>query len=503
MTSAASPTPVVVALALALTVLVAAPGLAASEADPAPTELRTDAEGLGGFTITGTATPLVVEFFEPVIPAQVEPGEPHFEASESYTSASLSTGPTSRALASSLWPGPLLGDGLGTLVEGQVYPVKADARYPQGPEEERLELPGGSGMRASARGLDVLAEATSARSPSRAAAHFGNVASTSGATVEDAIARSRVRSAVTDVALLEGLITVAGVRTELEASSDGATAATGGVTEVTGLAIAGQGFVVDEQGVRAVEDGAPGKTSLPVPSSLPDADQLRELLGVVVELVPHSEAVEAADASRSAGGVRITVDTAAMRAALAVLPIGELVDAVPDDVAARVAPLLQLSPRIVYVLGRGEVRAVASRPLDLGVPDPAVTAPSPGGRDEGFLAAPGPPPAPDAPPGPATAPPEAPTRLMPPAVAPPVPSSAGRGLPALFAGIPPAAVAIAVALTGLAAYGLSGLTTMAFGGSASACALGASRRVPDLRRRPGAATQGLSAPGPRDPPEGR
>jgi hypothetical protein len=468
-------TPVLVLLAFSLLL-----GPIAAADDAAPGQVRTDPGSVAGYTIVGTGAPMTMLLYEPVIPAPVDPGEPHLEASESYTRVSLSTGPTARALASSFWPGPLFGDGMETITEDQFgYPIKADARYPQGPETDEQELPGvGAGMRGSALGLDVVAESTSKRSPSEEAAGFGNVASLSTATVEDGIAHTSVLSTASDVRLLGGIISIGSVRTTLEATSDGAAGHAAGATEVSGLTIAGSGFTVDEEGPRPVEDDSPGQGSLAVPRALPGAEELREALGIEVELLPHADAGEGADVSRSAGGLRITVDTNVMHAALNQLPLFELVDALPDEMATELYPLLDLSPKIVYILGRASVRAAATEPLDLdlGLPPPPAPAPvSPPADVHSDLAAVADFTAPPAPEAPAPAEPKTAPGLEAPVTA------VSEQLPELFGGIPAALVIAAMLLVGLAGRGLAALTPLALGGTAPPCTQGAPQRAPNLR----------------------
>lgn len=336
-------------------------------------EVRTATPGLGGYAIEGEAAPLAVRVFEPVSPSAsfTDPGDPHAEANEAFSRANLSTGPDARALASSVWPGTLLGDGFGTITgeilgDPQDYPAEADARYPGGPETATGPSQGQL-MRASAKGLDVVAQARSSESPSPNAVSYGSARSRAETTVVEDVAINRVDSAVSDVRLLEGLVSIDSVRTTLEARSDAATGATGGITEVTGLTIMGTGYTVDQGGLRPVEEESGGETLLDVPSTLPGAEELREQAGIEVRLVGHEETVDGAIAERAAGGLEIVVDSNKLRAVVDTLPLEEAISGLPEDLRSELAPVLRLSPRIVYVIAAGKVRAAASLPPEFDV----------------------------------------------------------------------------------------------------------------------------------------
>lgn len=467
-----------VSLVSAALLAVALPGLAGAQEGE---QIRTEVEGIYGYNASVHGSPFSILFFERVIPIPTDPGEPQFEMTYAHTSTRLLTGPQARALASSVWPGPALGDGFSTVCQcPQHWPARAEATYPGGEQRAEQTAPGGGGMTASALGLDVVAHADTSDPAAPEAAATGKFRSTSISTVRDGVNIATVDASAEDVSMLGGTITFDSVRTTLRATSDGQVAATQGKTEVSGLTIAGQGYTVDENGLRPVQDGDGGETLVPLPSTPPGADQLREQLGIEVELAAHDEQVEGASARRSAGGLRITVDTNVLRSRV---PLRDIIAPLPEEVRLEIEPLVQLSPRTVYIFGRGAVAAAASPPFTFDAPPPpppAAVPPSlPGSSgDIGLPTSPGltsSPPLSSAPPTTAGEP-------VPQVAAPPVPATTSGGLPELFGGLPIGLVLLGLGATGLGARGLSGLTGAALAaGGGGLCSRGAVKGVPDLR----------------------
>jgi hypothetical protein len=484
------------AAALALTLLIAIT-MPFGGADAAE-KVRTDPGPLPGYIIEGRAAPLSMLMYEPVIPVPVEPGEPHGEGSLSYTLTTLNTGPQGRALASSVWPGAALGDGFSTLCEcDENYRAKSEANYP-GREEQQTNTQGsketGSGMFTEALGLDVLARASSAESPNAEAMGLGNAWSRNESTVRNGRAISSVVSAVEDVALGGGVITIDSVRTDLKAVSNGKKASTTGVTEVNGLTIGGQGYQVDEKGIRPVQDDKPQDSPVQLPE-MPGAKELHDQLGIKVIMTEHTKSRAGAAASRQAGGLRISMETAVLKNALMEnLPIQDILDSVPNEIKGQFAQLLALAPRVDFVFARGQVEVAGSRALKFDLPDP----PKP------------PPPADDPPAPPADTPPASTPVDTTPEQAPappmggtdtgPAPADSGGLTPVaapaapaapvtpasaqipLGGGVPAALVGAGLVLSALGGRALAGLSGMAMGGASGAfCSRGSPRRVPNLR----------------------
>ena len=496
----------------------------------ADNHIRLTAEGIGGFSTSAEAAPSGVEFFAQFIPIPVDPGEPQFEITQSFSVTDLDVGPTGRAAASSVWPGAGVGDGFGAVCEcDQTYPIKAQANYPGETTQQDASVPGqGGGMTAFAEGLDVVATADTSDNPAPELMTFGSVASRSESHVFDGEVVSTAYASVGDVSLLGGLVTIDSVVTDLAARSDTEVATTGGATAVTGLTILGTGYTIDQDGLRAVEeepddddgdgDGGttPGGLLGDVTDVLPDAvsvlqslvgsEALREEAGISVQLVEHVEDINGANGSRVAEGLRVIIETAPLRSVLDIVPFADIVGGVPDpDLQAQLFFLLGLRPRIDFVIAAGRVRAAANAPF--------VFTPPP-------LPPPAPPPAPaptaTAAPPPSTSPPSSPTTtttttrpsggittssgsagtpVQAPQVSPPQqqPVAAPPVTPVtvsvpnipLFDGLSPFFAVLAVLFAGAGAWGLTGLTQTMMIGTATAeagntCAL-TNRELHDLR----------------------
>ena len=172
-----------------------------------------------------------------------------------HTQATLSTGPTAYALASTAWPGPLVANAgsLAVLLGGPPeageanYGGRAEA-FSTGPNE--AELPS---MRARAEGAVAEAEAGAQDVEGQPGAATGDVQTLSRSTYEADVLRATSSCTASDIGFADGVVAIGSVRTEAEASTDGGPGTAGGRTVVSGVTIGGQPAEVDENGVRFVD----------------------------------------------------------------------------------------------------------------------------------------------------------------------------------------------------------------------------------------------------------
>ncbi|MFC6345191.1 choice-of-anchor P family protein, partial [Nocardioides hankookensis] len=191
---------------------------------------------------------------------------------------------------------------------------------------------------------------------------------------------STARSALGDVSLLGGLIELDGLVVTSTSSSDGKTGAPAGKARLGGITIAGQEFSFGPDGfVAAGQSGAiPG---------LPDqAAKALDQLGIRLVL-PKPELVRQQDkATSDLAGLRVEIETGVLKRQLDALPLGDLVDAVPDE-AGQLKSLLQaavgLSPKIVLDLGNAGTSVDTVQALEFPTTDIPDNDPSGGGAPAG------------------------------------------------------------------------------------------------------------------------
>ncbi|WP_436795846.1 hypothetical protein [Actinospongicola halichondriae] len=181
-------------------------------------------------------------------------GYPQAQSKTAHTYSSLDTGANGLALASSEWPGELVGNAgslaqvFGAPEEAGVlnYPVRAEASTAGPPEAS------GPGMAARVDGPLAEAVATSGGFTGEGSEFltFGEVRSVSRSELVDGVLVVTASATVTDIDI-GGVITIDSVRTTSIARTDGTTGSNEGSTAVSGLAVAGQPARVDENGIHA------------------------------------------------------------------------------------------------------------------------------------------------------------------------------------------------------------------------------------------------------------
>lgn len=472
-----------------LTVVVMTGAMAAVGAPAEGDAVRTDT-GLGGFSVSADAAPFKILVDDPSNPLPRPEESAIVEADPSFTLAEVATGPAARGVASTVWPGNLLGEGIGAATSTTYsYPVKAEARYPDKPFVQD-DPAGGSGMHATAQGLEASGTAVQTPKDIPGSVSVGSVTSTTTAVVDKTdVAIGHSTSRVSDVTLL-GLIHIGSVSTEVVTRSDGKKQSSTGATVVSGLSVAGVGaFSVDETGAHAT--GAPATGPLP----LGQLDVLKAA-GITIGGVSQAGTSDASGVTRDAKGLRITIDTTMYRKALS--------DSTPTAVTAAIyqafgaLPLppqaatyksflyytLSATPKLTFILGAGHSTTVANLPLSFTFPPaPTFGAPSGGGlfppSTVGRVSAP-------VLPGTSSVVPPTTTAgadgQAPVVSAPTTVTASSSSAPDPFKGVGALLVLGALLAAGIGGWGLMRLEGLAMGAAAGrGCTLGAPSTIPDLR----------------------
>ena len=377
----------------------------------------TTATPYGGFTTSATAIPLRIEIWEPAIPI---PAEPQAELNFSYTNVGGASGPDSNAMASAMWPGAAIGNGLptllgtfglpATLIPGG-YPVHVNSEFPGKPNSGTQEfIPGMVGRVSStdkvssARagystsgevGGDASNDKTSSLLTDLLSGNLGalgsllngpnstsdtgsnplgllsalvSVGGMSASSVTDysdsSVVSATGTSEIGAVSLLGGLVKLSGVNVTAQSSSslDGGGKTTQKANYGT-LTVAGQSFKLTSDGIEAG-----GKTT-----KLPDTalGKLLAPLGISIDLPKPTKKVNGKEATSNATGPVITIDTKPVISLLQLdkLPLGSLLAQIPDS-AGQAKGLLMSAlvahPKVIVYLGTVSTSAQTIAALDFG-----------------------------------------------------------------------------------------------------------------------------------------
>ena len=453
--------------------------------------VRTDT-GLGGYSIKAEGAPVLVLVDDPNVAIPRPTGTAAAEGDPNYTQATVATGPNAYGLASSLWPGNLLGTGLSAINPSiPQYPLKVEARYPDGPTKGSSPngaFPGNSPdndviTSSSATGLDATAVADGAPGDQPGTLSIGSATSHSTATVtKDDVATGTVVSSVKDVNLL-GVIHIDSVTTTVTTTSDGKKPVSKGSTVVSGLTVNGVGYTVDDTGAHIAGQS--------VPLSPPPTPQQLKDLGISIEGIVQDGATSATTAKRTASGLTIRIDTTTFKAAIKPAidalrdPYSTIVTTViPPDSQGYFYYLLNATPNLTFVFGAAKASSAAVLPLSFDFPqtgfpsfpsNPGVvgTPPVLPRGDGGFVSG-----TPDIAPPPTTST----GAVTPPVLQPPGVAPVALATDADFTGIAAGKLLLALVFAGAVGWGLTRLLGAAGGLPLGlGCRLGAPTSVPDLR----------------------
>ena len=453
--------------------------------------VRTDT-GLGGFSVKVEGAPVLVLVDDPNAAIPRPTGTAAAEGDPNYTQATVSTGPNAFGLASNLWPGNLLGTGLPAINENiPQYPLKVEARYPDGPfkgASPNGAFPGNSPdndvvTSSSATGLDANAVADGAPGDQPGTLSIGGAVSHSTATVtKDDVATGTVISSVKNVNIL-GVIHIDSVTTTVTTRSDGKKPVSTGSTVVSGLTVNGVGYSVDDTGAHV------GGQGVPVPP-LVTPDQLKDL-GISIEGIVQDASTTPTTAKRSAKGLTIRIDTTtfknAIKPAIDALrdPYSTIVSTViPPEYQSNFYYLLNATPNLSFVFGSAKSSSAAVLPLSFEFPqtgfpsfpsNPGVVGSPPvlPRDDTGFVAGP---------PTTGGSVPPAVEPVTPPVLQPPGTTPVALAQDADFTGITASKLLLALLFAGGVGWGLTRLLGVAGGLPLGlGCRLGAPTSVPDFR----------------------
>ena len=389
---------------------------------PGPSSADTS---LGGYSGTAQAEAIRIQIFDPTIPIPVNPNQPQIDGGIAYTKSNVDTGPVTRATASYLWPGDVIGDGFGQLAgnDKAQYAIQVNSRYPEtasSPAHNTAQLTDGNGMTTSTDGFHTTATTTGlgivgpdtdllsgigeglrnlplggnktpAPQPNppklplpvgemlAGLATVKNVSTTSTVDVANKTITAFAHAQMSEISLLHGLITIDGIKTTSTTVSDGKKATSSGTIRPVGVTIAGVDIGLDDQGVRL---GGDGSAKLPeIPSSVTD---LLAKIGIEFTYAPSTRSTDGATSALASDGLVISIDTQPLKTALnvggLVGPLQDLISKIPK-LGSQIGPLLGLGPKIVYRIGDVYTTANAA-PAYVGPPvvSPTGGNPNPGGN---------------------------------------------------------------------------------------------------------------------------
>jgi hypothetical protein len=348
---------------------------------------------LGGYEGSAISSVVHLQIYEPTIPI---PATPQIDASLAYGSSTVESGPTSRATASYLWPGPVLGDGFNQLVHGaNVYPVAVNSRFPattEDPAKNTIQLTDGNGMTTASDGMNTSATCTllgvagpgtelgggigtglgklGARDPAKAPktpqlqplpvsatlaaiVTAQNVTSTSTTTVGDKTMTSVAHASASDISLLGGIVKISGFAATSQAVSDAAKATVDGEASIGTVSILGVKLPISSDGI-----------DLGLPALSQTVSSLLETLGLSFSVTPVTKTVDGPTGEFHAQALVLTVDTKPLKSVINDV-LSPIFAKLPPYSRTQLQPILDFGPKFVITIGDTDAKSSASPPFDL------------------------------------------------------------------------------------------------------------------------------------------
>lgn len=284
------------------------------------------------------------------------------------------------------------------------------------------------------------------------------------------------RTALGDVSLLGGMVTLDGIVATSTSGSDGSKNTAGGRSVLGGMTVNGQEFSFGPGGYTA----GPQQGDAP---AIPDqAAAALKQIGVTLKLPKPQLHTKGDTASSTISALQVEIDAGKVMKALHQLPIDDVINQLPNDpkeLKSTLQAISGLSPRIVVTLGTAtsQVETVDAIDIPTDIPDNdpgstggssgggTSTGPTAAGGSGSSVTATGPAAGGDAPSAAGDLPPSQLT---------------GSGLPPLYS-IPGAILMGGVALAAVGGTWLRRIGVIALGGSGS-CPHGLDSGLPDLRK---------------------
>lgn len=203
-----------------------------------------------------------------------------------------------------------------------------------------------------------------------ALASFGGFSSSTDTQKVDGKVTTTARSAVGDISLAGGLVTMSGVTSKIVASSDGGVPEGKGKASYGTITIAGQTFGIGPDGIEAA--GTP--TAIP---GLPDEpkDALKQL-GITLTIPEPVFEQDGKELKGATEGLIVEIDTKTLFDAVRLLPLNDILDQLPEemgDLKKALGAAVNLSPRVVLHLGRATAKLETVDPIKPPTVEPSPT----------------------------------------------------------------------------------------------------------------------------------